>query len=402
MKPHPKAQDLNLKRIKKTKPEQIPFKVEDLDEKIRRLQSGVEFVQVCNQKLSVVLANKKTVLEDLEEKNMNAKNFCIDSNKQIYSLNLIKNLEREYCLLLKNIRKMKDKIREIKSSKEYFEYKENFTLVTAYKAELRNIEETMRKMESEQSLNFKQQKKNLQKHIKKQEEKVKTLSKKMEDLENEIIALEIKEDKNSNPKQSLIDQLVYEIDLLDQQKKAQEKKLVDLEQHEKVILNQIEQAKEELKQTRLNFTAEEKRLFEYLAFFVTFYSLNNFVFSEVLEKIKGEEHQMRHFLLFFDISPELVNQDKLTHLKQWLQEGDLEQVLDCVQVIEQTMGKEQVGIAEVVELIDELGRENESERISLSSFVFKFNEKHSEKNMKLLAEIISETFVDRTQNVGPI
>lgn len=36
--------DGNFKRLKKTKPEQIGFNVEDLDEKIRRLQTGVNFV----------------------------------------------------------------------------------------------------------------------------------------------------------------------------------------------------------------------------------------------------------------------------------------------------------------------------------------------------------------------
>ena len=60
----------------------------------------------------------------MEEKIEHAKNFCKDPDN-IYSLNLLKNLERELCIVLKNIRVVKDKIFKIKTSNEFFEYQEN-------------------------------------------------------------------------------------------------------------------------------------------------------------------------------------------------------------------------------------------------------------------------------------
>ncbi len=57
----------NLKRLKKTQAHQICHKIEDLDENIRRLQRGVDYVKYYNKELKKILKNENNKLKTIQE-----------------------------------------------------------------------------------------------------------------------------------------------------------------------------------------------------------------------------------------------------------------------------------------------------------------------------------------------
>lgn len=72
----------------------------------------------------------------VEEKLDNAQAFTNDMKGGQHSVNLMRNLQRELCLLKDNNRQLQNKINNIKKSKEFFEFRENITLVKEYKREI--------------------------------------------------------------------------------------------------------------------------------------------------------------------------------------------------------------------------------------------------------------------------
>ncbi len=91
---------------------------------------------------------------DFEEKITNTKNLVHSSNMTMYSINFMRNLQREFCLILNNIRKLESKIKSVKKSKEYFEFTENQALVLTYKDEIDVLNKIEKKMVKKNSVNF--------------------------------------------------------------------------------------------------------------------------------------------------------------------------------------------------------------------------------------------------------
>lgn len=73
-----------LKNIKKTKPTQIKYNLEDMDEEVRRLKNSVLYVGICNRELKKMLKNEEKELEkrmDRLEKILKTSNSENDTNK---------------------------------------------------------------------------------------------------------------------------------------------------------------------------------------------------------------------------------------------------------------------------------------------------------------------------------
>ena len=178
-----------LKKIRRTKPKQIRYVMEDLDEQIRQLRKAVEYIKIHQSYYLSAIETEKESLYQFTKELESAKRFSGKNDSVDFSVNLVRNLQRELALLENNIRAKQKEIEVIKNSPKYFEFIENFVLVERYKRETEQLEmneETIKNGEGDsKKLNEKELKSKI--HVK--ENKLGKLSEYLKEIDKEILAL---------------------------------------------------------------------------------------------------------------------------------------------------------------------------------------------------------------------
>lgn len=181
--------DDNLKKVRRTKATQIGYIVEDLDQQIRQLKKAVEYVKIHQDFYLNAIDKEKEELYKFTRQLENAKRFSGKNDSPSFSINLVRNLQRELALLENDIRGKKKEIDKVKSSSKYFEFIENFVLVERYKKEnyqLEILEDMLKNGTSKQGkLNLN----DLKNKIMVKENKLGKLSEYLKEVDKEILAL---------------------------------------------------------------------------------------------------------------------------------------------------------------------------------------------------------------------
>lgn len=319
-----------LKRIKRTQPFQIGYKVEDLDEDIRRLEKIVEITKRENIDLENEMKSKENYLRGLEAKFENAENFMFDLGDVKYSMNLMRNLERDYCLLKKKIRDLKLEIFGLKNSEKYFEFMENKTIVKYYKNEIDKFDLLAKEIVKKNKFDFKDFLKKNKEKIRKREIRLKKYCNELEIVENDIFGIESKKfnkKKNFPNLKSLIKKNKKYLKtkrLLKNKIKNEEQRIDKLKKHK----NSPEFIKSLNFEKFLTFEINKKNktFFEYIIIYLSIYKLNQNYISEMTEEMNNLELEKRKniFMDFFDLKKKYFKKEFFEFLKKI----NLESLLD--------------------------------------------------------------------------
>ena len=181
--------DHMLKKIRRTKPKQIGYVMEDLDEQIRQLRKAVEYIKIHQSYYISAIETEKQSLYQCTKQLENAKRFSGKNDSSDFSVNLVRNLQRELALLENNIRAKQKEIEEIRNSPKYFEFIENFVLVERYKRENEQLEQNEDELKNGEGNSKKLNEKELKSKIHVKENKLGKLSEYLKEIDKEILAL---------------------------------------------------------------------------------------------------------------------------------------------------------------------------------------------------------------------
>ena len=268
----------NLKRMNRTKANQIGYVVEDLDEQVLQLKEAVEAVTAYKQYFEEQIELQSAELMELNKELDNVKKF----GGAEYSENLARNLQRELGLLEGEIRSKQREIEEIKNGPRYYEFVENFMLVERYKQEIERLSEIEHEILTENAELKNMDQKDLDKLIKAKTVKLKKLQDHLQDIDKEIIKIESakkKESKRSKSNKAEAETRELQNEIEKQQKviKQYEK---DIAETETSLIN-CESYKAKIEKAK----NENVALLQYLHLYSLIYELDNGFFYEIVESL---------------------------------------------------------------------------------------------------------------------
>jgi len=286
----------NLKRMNRTKPNQIGYIVEDLDEQVLQLKEAVEAVLAYKQHYERQIETQMAELVELNKQLDNLKRF----GNSDYSANLARNLQRELGLLEADIRTKQKEIEELKKSPKYYEFVESFMLVERYKQELERLNEIEKEILAENAEMKKMDQKELDKLIKSKTIKLKKLQDHLQDIDKEILKLESNKKPAKRSKSKKVDAEVQKLQKeIDEQKKVIKEYENEITDTDKALMNcqkfmdSIETAK------NMNIV-----LFKYIYVYMLIFELDDtfiFEFVESLNEINNIEEVIMSLRKDFDI-----------------------------------------------------------------------------------------------------
>ena len=388
--------EIYLKRIKRTRPFQIGYKVEDLDEDIRRLEKIVEITQNENFVLENEKKGKEGVLRELEAKLENAENFMFDLGDVKYSMNLMRNLERDYCLVKKKIRELNNEIFDLKNSEKYFEYVENKTIVKYYKNEIDKFDLLAKEIVKKNKYDFQDFLKRNKEKIRKREIRLKKYCNLLEKVENEIFGIESKkfDKKKQYPNlKSLIKKKKKNLKtkkLLKNKIKNQEQRIEKLKKYK----NSPEFIKNLNNEKTITFeiNIENKLFFKYIIIYLQIYKLQENYITEMTEEMKKIELEKRKniFFEFFDFKKKNFKRENFELLKK----KNLESLLDNYKIFKKRFFDDKEIRGDLVVFQDGIKcfktfLENEDDLVKIDLFVFLENFNNFFEIMKFLKVIFN-------------
>lgn len=289
-----------MTRIKRTKVNQIKYNIEELDEQNRRLKKAENYVKFCNEKLMEILQDEKKSLENLEVKIDNLKS--VKKGRLFFSINFVRNLERELCQLQNDINEKNKEIEILKNSTLFFEYKENVIFINSIDQEIFKLKgEEDRVMESEAEDFF---------------EKREFLKFEIEEYENRItkIFLKIKKienlEKRKKCKKRVLSKRLLKISKLSKNENENniDIAIIKMEKEVKKLKNQLK--KKDLKKNEKNQDNQNSNLFlSYIIIYLKLYNLDYQYLDEIFCVLEGSNEKNLFIINSFDLDESVLKED---------------------------------------------------------------------------------------------
>lgn len=350
-----------MTRIKRTKVNQIKYNIEELDEQNRRLKKAVNYVQFCNEKLMEILEDEKKSLESFEMKIDNL-NSC-NKGRLFFSINFVRNLERELCQLQNDINEKNKEIEVLKNSTLFFEYKENIIFINSIDEQIMKLkEEEMTVMEKDKNDFIEKKKKN----------KIE-----IEEYENRItkIFLKIKKFEDAEKRKKFKKRLVSKR-LLKINKASKNGNFHNIDNKIINFEKDIKKLKNELKKKNNKKENQNSDLFlSYILIYLKMYNLDYQFLEEIFSFLENSEEKTSFIVNSFDLNESVLKKD----FCNFIVNNDFKSLIDNVLEYEKKLKKKMFSD----EIFKNFKNNGSDKKIHILDFL-KLNNKFFHLNKELL------------------